>query len=282
MRFALPLALATAAAFSVQSLPVRAFPGASVNLVRIDAEGVKPLPDVTRLVDEVQKQVQAQEQAQAQARLQAQAPAPSPTTGPGAATAPLPTNLTWLLSPGDELEIGFRRPLPAGASGVLVLREAPAPADGLIGPGEPGREVERIPFPSPQVFLSEERTFMAIQPQTQRPPGTITTVLFELGPRVVPEPETPVRFAVAQPAVAMERKVSPCPFTPLPGAQSAAQAASQAAGQAATAGATGAAAAGAAGWLVPVLIGVVVVGVGAAVVAGSSGGGGGGRNPSSQ
>jgi hypothetical protein len=277
MRFALPLALATAAAFSVQSLPVRAFPGASVNLVRIDAEGVKPLPDVTRLVGEVQKQVQAQEQAQAQARLQAQAPAPSPTTGTGtgAAAAPLPTNLTWLLSPGDELEIGFRRPLPAGASGVLVLTEAPASADGLIGPGEPGREVERIPFPSPQVFLSEERTFMAIQPQTQRPPGTITTVLFELGPRVVPEPETPVRFALAQPAVAMERKVSPCPFTPLPGAQ-AAQAA-----QAATAGATGAAAAGGAGVWVAIGIAAVLA-VAAAVVAGSSGGGGGGRNPSSQ
>jgi hypothetical protein len=272
MRFALPLALATAAAFSVQSLPVRAFPGASVNLVRIDAEGVKPLPDVTRLVGEVQKQVQAQEQAQAQARLQAQAPAPSPTTGTGAAAAPLPTNLTWLLSPGDELEIGFRRPLPAGASGVLVLTEAPASADGLIGPGEPGREVERIPFPSPQVFLSEERTFMAIQPQTQRPPGTITTVLFELGPRVVPEPETPVRFALAQPAVAMERKVSPCPFTPLPGAQAA---------QAATAGATGAAAAGGAGVWVAIGIAAVLA-VAAAVVAGSSGGGGGGRNPSSQ
>ncbi|MCU0529651.1 MAG: hypothetical protein MUD04_09180 [Cyanobium sp. Prado107] len=255
MRFALPLALATAAAFSVQSLPVRAFPGASVNLVRIDAEGVKPLPDVTRLVGEVQKQVQAQEQAQAQARLQAQAPAPSPTTGTGAAAAPLPTNLTWLLSPGDELEIGFRRPLPAGASGVLVLTEAPASADGLIGPGEPGREVERIPFPSPQVFLSEERTFMAIQP--------------------VPEPETPVRFALAQPAVAMERKVSPCPFTPLPGAQ-AAQAA-----QAATAGATGAAAAGGAGVWVAIGIAAVLA-VAAAVVAGSSGGGGGGRNPSSQ
>jgi hypothetical protein len=188
--------------------------------------------------------------------------------------APLPRDLTWLLSPGDELEISFRRPLPANASGVLVLRVAPAPADGLSGPGEPGREVERVPFPSERVFLSEDRQFMAIQPETNRNPGEITTVTFELGPRVVPEPETPVRFALAQPAVAMERKLSPCPFTPLPGAQAAAQAA--------TAGATGAAAAGAASWLVPALIGIVVVGVGAAVVAGSSGGGRGGRNPSSQ
>ncbi|MGL6133759.1 MAG: hypothetical protein ACRC1L_06195 [Prochlorococcaceae cyanobacterium] len=238
---------------------MRAYPGPRVNLVRIDAEGITPLPDVTRLLSE----------AQAQAPSAAAAPAPGP-----AALAPLPRDLTWLLSPGDELEISFRRPLPANASGVLVLRVAPAPADGLSGPGEPGREVERVPFPSERVFLSEDRQFMAIQPQTDRNPGEITTVTFELGPRVVPEPETPLRFALAQPAVAMERKLSPCPYTPLPGAQAAAQAA--------TAGATGAAA-GAAGWLVLALIGIVVVGVGAAVVAGSSGGGGrGGRNPSSQ
>ncbi|MCP9927921.1 hypothetical protein [Cyanobium sp. CH-040] len=271
MRIALPLALATAAAFSTHTLPVRAYPGPSVNLVRIDAEGVKPLPDVTRLLSEAQAQVQAQ----------AQAPTAAPAAGPGgpaspAAAAPLPTNLTWLLSPGDELEISFRRPLPAGATGVVVLREAPAPADGLIGPGEPGREVERIPFPSTQVFLSEERTFMAIQPQTPRPPGTITTVQFELGPRVVPEPETPVRFALAQPAVARERKASPCPFTPLPGAQAA---------QAATTAATGAAAAGAASWVLPAILGFAALAAGAAIISASGNDGGnnrGGRNPVSR
>ncbi len=255
MRLAVPLALATAAAFSVHTLPVRAYPGPSVNLVRIDSEGVKPLPDVTRLLSEAQAQAQA----------------PAPTASPAAsAQEALPRDLTWLLSPRDELEISFRRALPANASGTLVLRVAPAAADGLRGPGEPGSEVERVPFPSERVFLSEDRTFMAIEPQSAREPGQITTVLFELGPRVVPEPTTPVRFALAQPAVAMERKASPCPYVPLPGAQAAA------------AGATGAAAAGTAGWLVPALIGIVVVGVGAAVVAGSSGGGGGGRNPSSQ
>ncbi|MGB5135275.1 MAG: hypothetical protein WBN89_08905 [Prochlorococcaceae cyanobacterium] len=261
MRVTIALALFSAAAFTTHSLPVRAWPGASINLVRVDASGVTPLPDVQLLLSQSQ-------------------PGSAVIPKGPAETKPVPTNLTWLLSPGDELEISFRRPLPANAAGVLVLREAPAATDGLIGPGEPGREVERVPFPSPRVFLSEDRSFMAIEPQTPRPPGTITTVVFELGPRVVPEPETPVRFALAQPAVAMERKSSPCPFTPLPGAQSAAQAA-QAASQAATAGATGAAAAGAASWVVPVLLGLVVVGVGAAVVAGSSDDGkGDGRNPS--
>lgn len=277
MRSAIPLALFTAAAVSCHSLPVRAFPGASVNLVRIDAAGVRPLPDVTRLLGEVQAQAQRQAQAQA-------TPAPTAAPAPGQAVLPpLPTNLTWLLSPGDELEISFSEPLPAGASGVLSLRVAPAPADGLVGPGEPGREVERVPLPSEQVFLSEDRRFMAIQPRTAREPGTITTVVFELGAGVRPQPETPVRFALAQPAVAMERKLSPCPIPPLPGAQAAAQAASQAAAGQAAAGAGAAAAAGTAAWVVPVIIGVVVVGVGAAVVAASSSsGGGGGRNPSSR
>lgn len=270
MRVALPLALFTTAAFSIHSLPVRAFPGASVNLVRIDAEGVKPLPDVTRLLGEVQKQ--------------AQAPAPSPAPVPAAEAAPpLPTNLTWLLSPSDELEISFSRPLPAGATGTLLLRVQPAPgSDATSGPAA-GREAERIPFPSPRVFLSEERTYMAIEPDTQRNPGEITTVEFLLGPRVVPEPETPVRFALAQPAVARERKASPCPFTPLPGAQ-AAQAA-QAASQAAAAGATGAAAAGTASWVLPAILGFAALAAGAAIVAASGNNGGnnrGGRNPVSR
>ncbi|MCP9826401.1 hypothetical protein [Synechococcus sp. EJ6-Ellesmere] len=44
MRFTVPLALATATAFSVSALPVRAFPGASVNLVRVNGDGVTALP----------------------------------------------------------------------------------------------------------------------------------------------------------------------------------------------------------------------------------------------
>lgn len=262
MRIAIPLALFTAAAFSTQSLPVRAFPNASVNLVRIDREGIKPLPDVQLLLSQGQ-------------------PAPAPQAGGTAAagTEPeaLPDDLTWLLSPGDELEISFGSALPASASGELVLRVAPAPTSGLSGSGDPGEVVERIPFPSPQVFLSEDGLFMAIQPETLRKPGEITTVIFEVG--VVPDPDTPVRFALAQPAIAMERKQAPCPYVPLPGSQAAAQAAGQAAA------ASGAAAAGTAGWVVPAILGIAAIAAGAAIISSSGGGGNnkrGGRNVSSQ
>lgn len=276
MRLAVPLALFTAAAFSSQALPVRAYPGPSINLVRIDREGVQPLPDVSRVVQEVESA--RQDLRNQPALAQAETPAggiPITETSPEESFG----ELTWLLSPGDELEINFSQPLPANATGELLLRTRPAPGSSATSGAEAGEVVERIPFPSEAVFLSDTRLYMAIAPESLRNPGEITTVEFVLG-GVVPEPETPVRFALAQPAIAVERKVTPCPILPLPpGSQAAA---TQAAASQAAAGATAGAAAATAGWVLPVILGAVIIGVGAAVISISGDGDGGGRNPVSK
>jgi hypothetical protein len=222
MRFAVPLALFTATAFVAHTMPARAYPGASVNLVRIDAEGVRPLPDIGRAVEAIEASQRAP-----QSRTVAQAPTGPATQTPGAAgpapgapaANPLPENLTWLLSPSDPLEISFTNPLPNNAAGFLVLRsQAAGGSEATSGPAA-GREVERIPFPSPTLFLSDDRQFLSIDPESKLKPGEITTVEFQIGAPVTPE--TPVRFALAAPAVEMARKQAPCPIPPLASASAA-------------------------------------------------------------
>jgi hypothetical protein len=221
MRFAIPLALFTATAVATQTLPVRAFPRASVNLVRIDAEGVRPLPDVGRALEAI-------EASQTAPQPVAQAPAAAAATqGPGAAAPapggpeanPLPENLTWLLTPSDPLEISFSKPIPKNASGFLVLCSKAAPGSDATSCPEAGREVERIPLTSPTLFLSDDRQFLSIDQVSKLKPGEITTVDFRIGAPV--SPETPVRFALAAPAIEMVRKQSPCPIPPLASASAA-------------------------------------------------------------
>ncbi|MEX1323626.1 MAG: hypothetical protein AB1Z21_05445 [Synechococcaceae cyanobacterium] len=169
-------------------------------------------------------------------------------------------DVVFLLSAGDDLEISFTRPLPSTISGSLLLRDQPAPGGSQVTGPAAGDVVERISVTSPQVFRSEDGLFMAITPESRRTLGWITTVdLSELSAGT--DPETPVRFTLARPACPIARRRAPCPIAPLPGASTAAAAATP-------------------GWLVPALVGLVIIGVGAAIIAGSDGDSDGGGTPS--
>ncbi|MFQ6539983.1 MULTISPECIES: hypothetical protein [Aphanothece] len=288
MRFVVPVAVATAAAFGLHTLPVRAFPGAAINLVRIDAEGIQPLPDITRAIDASVAATIAARQQRSQDNLSAtagttaettpeapvrstelsQLPAggPSGSAPPGSAsTAAMPEDIVFLLSGEDDLELTLAKPLPANASGPILIRVSDT-ASGGEGP-----IVERIPVTSPRVFLSDDRLFISIDPEAPISTGSIASVTLPTAPGgAPPQLISPNRFRVAEPAVAMERKAAPCPIIPPISSAATAASSTAAASSAAAAGAAAAAPA----WLVPALLaGLAAIAVGAVAIAGSRGGG---------
>ncbi len=125
MRFTVPLALATATAFSVSALPVRAFPGASVNLVRVNGDGVTALPGLQP------PSVQVPPSAPGTVELISQA------SGGGTTDR----DVTILATGTEDVEITYQNPLPQFSnSDYISVRNKVT-----------GEEVERIGLNSERV-----------------------------------------------------------------------------------------------------------------------------------
>jgi hypothetical protein len=199
MRASIPIALLTAGAVASHSLPAQALPAARMNLVRIDAQGVQPLPDLTRLLREVEAAQEGQAPAgspAAAAPVMAQA---VPTGSSAGAEAAAGSGIFFLPSGNEDLRIRFSVPLPAGADGELLLRAQRAPWKAATSGPDAGEVVERIPLGSNRVRLSDDRRYLQIDPERPVQAGEVITVDFT-ALSATPQPETPVRFALPETA----------------------------------------------------------------------------------
>lgn len=172
MRASIPIALLTAGAVATHTLPAQALPAARVNLVRIDGNGVRPLPDVAGLL------------AQAE---------PTPATGQQG------TAIFFLPAGDEDLRIRLAEALPAGTAGELLLRVQRAPWNDATSGPEAGEIVERLGFDSARVQLSDSRRYLQIDPEREIQAGEVLSVDFT-ALNVLPRPETPVRFALPETA----------------------------------------------------------------------------------
>ena len=246
-------------ALGLGTLPARALPAASVQLFRLNGDGLKPMPAITDALDRAQLQNKSLAQA------------------PQAGKAPVvlvaqssPASLGSLSSYSQS----FVGALPANLAGNLRLVYID-PNTGTIG-----QVLEEIAINGPNVSISPDRLQISIrlQPTSSIQPGQ--TVMMQL-PSTTPAGDpifypnhlasTPCQFTVTA--------LSALPLTPFtPVAPAGAPAG-------APVGVVAAAPAAAAGLSPLAILGIVVlVGVGVAAAAGafSSDGGGGGTNPSSQ
>jgi hypothetical protein len=192
MRTFFPVALASA--FTLSSLPAQAFPGASVNLVRIDGDGVRALP------------------------LPSSMATPGPASqAPGvllsqAGSNALPRDVTYLVSGNSDFVIRFAGPLPETLSGFISIRRRASSSSDL----QAGEEVERIPLDSPNVQLSEDRRTLTITHDVVLRQGETFCALLPEGPYVLPNRITPCCFTLGAGAVSTERRTTPCALAPLP------------------------------------------------------------------
>ena len=234
-------------AFGLGTMPARALPAASVQLFRINGNGVKPMPGITDALDRAQDQRNAV--AQAPQALQA-------------ANSPL-----MLVAQSDAAAVSalssysqtFTGPLPLNLAGKLRI-VAIDPNTGTIG-----RVLEEINVNSPNITISPDRLQITIRPQvgTVIRPGDTVMVQFPSvtptgNPIVYPNhlASTPCQFTAT--AVSAVLPVAPLPVV---------------------------AAAAAPAAISPLLIigAALLVGVGVAAAVGAfSSNSGGGTNPSSQ
>jgi hypothetical protein len=292
------LSLPVLVAFGLFSSPARALPAASMQLFRVDGNGVKPLPAVSAILDSAQAGSATRPSAQTSLAAAVSAVA-APTAQPGSVS---PESIDTA-TPASFITAAQPRELPAspvtGVNGQLLAQEnstsaaPPVLSQQFAGPlprnlsgnirlvnvaedGTLGSIVEEIPFSSSNVSFSPDRTQLFVRPSTPIAPGQ--SVMMQLPSRSLEG----ISFVypnhlVSTPCIFKASAVSALPAA---GAAPAAAAPAAAAGAAATAPV----AAAAAFPIWAVVAGVIVVGVGVAAASGafSSGGGGGGTNPSSQ
>jgi hypothetical protein len=192
MRSALPLAVLSA--FTVSALPVQAFPGASVNLVRVNAEGVRALPGL----DPSLYRSPAPPSLASDSQLLSQADRNDGDQN----------DVTYLLSGDEDFEIRYASPLPEGLTGNISIRRRSATA----GDAQNGEEVESIPLNSPNVTISEDRLTLTIKHDRGLRDGETLCALLPDGPYALPQRITPCCFQLAKAATSMARKTSPCGY----------------------------------------------------------------------
>lgn len=146
------LSLPLLVAFGLFSSPARAMPAASMQLFRLDRHGVKPLPAVSALLEGVPAGGTAQ-------------------SAPAAARAASPTPDSKLVAQLDasaaglaELRQSFVSRLPSNLSGNIRLMS-------IAEDGTLGGVVEEIPFNSPNISFSADRTQLIVRPTTPIAPG---------------------------------------------------------------------------------------------------------------
>jgi hypothetical protein len=186
------LSLAVLSAFTVSTLPVHAFPGASVNLVRVNGDGVRALPGLDHALRS------SQPGALPAHPLISQAQANDEPEG----------DVTYLLSGDEDFEIRYASPLPENLTGTISIRRRSTSA----GEGTNGEEVETIPLNSPNVTISEDRLTLTIKHDRALRDGETLCALLPEGPSPLPQRLTPCCFRLAKAATSMARKTSPCGF----------------------------------------------------------------------
>lgn len=192
MRFTLPLALVTATAFSVNTLPVRAMPAAGVNLFRIDAEGVQALPDIQKISAALESQNPKPTDPLQSSEVQAE-PLISQASPNRSTSAPASNDDVTLLPTGKEdWKICFDGPLPLFDPWEYLSIRNPANDE----------EVERILLTSDRITYSENRRCMTIDPEIEIEPGEKFSALLPDGPNPLPQRVDPCSFAVAPAAAA--------------------------------------------------------------------------------
>ena len=251
MRFGLRslLGLPVLMALGLGTLPARALPAASVQLFRINGNGVKTMPAISEALDRAQLQQTTLAQASQPAKPVVELVAQSDPAALGS------------LSNYTQSFVGA---LPENLAGNLRIVFIDS------NTGTIGQVLEEIDVNGPNVTISPDRLKITIrlQPTSTIQPGQ--TVMLQLpattpagDPIIYPNhlASTPCQFTVTA--------VSALPVAPIP-----VPAAPLAA----------AAAPVAAAGISPLLIlgAVILVGVGVAAATGAFGGGGGGTNPSSQ
>jgi hypothetical protein len=185
--------LAVLSAFTISTLPVRAFPNASVNLVRVNGDGVTALPGLQ--------------------------PKPTQPTPPSLAidgqllsqadqSDQESRDVTYLLSGDEDFEIRYASPLPLDLTGNISIRRRSANASD----GSNGEEVESIPLNSPNVTISEDRLTLTVKHGRELLDGETLCALLPDGPHALPQRLTPCCFQLAKAATSMGRKTSPCGF----------------------------------------------------------------------
>jgi hypothetical protein len=186
MRLTVPLALATATAISVSTLPVRAFPGASVNLVRVNGDGVTPLPGLQP------PSVQVPPSAPGTVELISQA------SGGGTTDR----DVTILPTGTEDVEITYQNPLPQFSnSDYISVRNKVT-----------GEEVERIGLNSERVSYSNGRRTITIDPETTITSDEVICFLLPDGPSNLPSRTSPCCFTVAPPAAYVPPAAGGNPF----------------------------------------------------------------------
>lgn len=243
------LGLPVLLAMGLGTMPAQALPAASVQLFRVNGNGLKPMPGITDALDQIQ------------AQRTALAPAPQPGQTKLMLVAQSDPGTVGALSGYSQSFVG---PLPANLSGNLRLVYIDS------NTGTIGQVLEVIDVNGPYVTISPDRLQITIQ----LPPGTTIQPGQTVGQTVMLQ--FPSTTPTGQPISYPNHLAStPCQFT--------VTAVSTAPAVVAPIGAAAAAPAG----ISPLLIvgAVVLVGVGVAAAAGAfsgGGGGGGGTNPSSR
>ncbi|KMM17376.1 hypothetical protein [Synechococcus sp. GFB01] len=194
MRLTLPLALATATAFSVYTLPVRAMPQAGLNLVRIDNEGVQPLPDLQKLSAASRSALPSAGVAIPADGRQADPLISQAASGSGTAASATDKDAKLLPTGKEDWTICYNGPLPNFDSFEYLSIRNP----------KNGEEVERISLTSSRISYSQDRTCMTIDPETEIEIGEKFCALLPDGPNPLPSrrDQEPCCFTVAPPAAA--------------------------------------------------------------------------------
>lgn len=238
------LAVPVLVAFGLSTLPARALPSASVEVIRLDRRGLRAMPAISKALETASASTPGNALAQASRPQTTERSPEAPATASGALTS---------------LSQTFDGPLPSDLAGNIRLVS-------VLEDGSLGDLIEEIPVSSSRVLISADRLQLTVRPTNPIRPGQ--RVLLQLPSR------SPQGLAYAYPNALGS---TPCLFTAPVAAAGALP------GTAATAAIPGAAAAATIPvWAI--VVGAVVVGVGVAAAAGAfgGGGGGGGGNPSSQ
>ena len=193
MRFSVPLALATATAFSVNSLPVRAFPGGNVNLVRVNGDGVTALPGFQPPAAQTPSSVPGAFELISQASGDVQSAG----------------DVTVMPVGSNELEITYEGALPRFSNNEYIS----------IRNKVTGEELERVLLNSDRVSFSSNRDTITINPETALTPDKVLFALLPDWPGNLPARSAPCCFTAAAavpPAAVAPPVTNPFPWWIIP------------------------------------------------------------------
>lgn len=180
------LSLPVLVAFGLFTLPARAVPAASMQLFRMDGQGVRAVPAISAAIEAAARPLNA-----------------APPSAPNGLLAQATGASTAL----DVLSQTFVAPLPSNLAGNIRL--VFVAEDGTLG-----NILEEVPFSSPRVSITNGGTLLSVRPSTPIQPGQ--SVMLQL-PSTAPDgtPYTYPDHLASTPCVFKVPLVSTTP-TPAP------------------------------------------------------------------